>query len=92
LRWIGREPRRAPLPVDISVRAFDLQHRHDRLAHSPFDKVIFEKSLKNSGQKNVPFANLFPAVGTPPDFGRVVQDHVQQGIMDFQVFVVVDEP
>jgi hypothetical protein len=33
--------------------------------------------------------SLFFAVGTPPDLGRVM--HAQQGVVDFQVSVVIDE-
>jgi hypothetical protein len=38
-----------------------------------------------------PQRSLFFVGGTPPNLGVVVQDHVQQGIMNFQVAIVIDE-
>jgi hypothetical protein len=35
--------------------------------------------------------NLVFGAGTSPDFGRLTQNHVQQGSVDFQVSVVFDE-
>ena len=94
-RAAPRSARRFPRRHILSgSRALDHQHRRDTVPHLPFGKVIL-RGAKNLRAKSVHFANLFPTVGTPPDFGRVVQDHVQQGIMDFHVSVVsvvVDEP
>jgi hypothetical protein len=36
--------------------------------------------------------NLFFAASIAPDLGIVVQDYTQQGIVDLQVAIVIDEP
>jgi hypothetical protein len=90
-KTISKYPRIKPFSSEAMSRILLL---HSRSKSSSYLSETRKRSWQfwSPRVKSVHFANLFPVVGTPPDFGRVVQDYVQQGIMDFRVSVVVNEP